>query len=418
MLQEQYKFNFFTDRLMILRNLISLGVALFVSNQVVANDNLSIEIQELKKKITALEEQTKQNNAPELDPQVVQKLNLEFSKGANSVELKPYGFLRLDAAYHIKGSDKMFNRINNVPLDGTLQQSHDRLLFTPTVSRLGLDISKEHNGKEVQAKIEVDFRGGSSQDQLRIRHAYVKLDQWLIGQTTSPFVSTDILPEMLDFQANLGGAMLRNNQIQYQHQIHPHLKTWIALEDGSKGTDDQTRLPAVSAKIQYKGPDNKSVLNARGLLIQKKTSQDDALAWGVGVGGIYHVDERNKIHADYYHVKGDSKYVLYANEGYAIDDQQNIVENEFDSIALGLTHQWSSKWRSTLGFGGMWAQQGDYANLLPSMNKKVLQGWINLYYSPYKLLNYGVEYIYGERTDFNGNEGTDNRIGAMVRYAF
>lgn len=387
-----------------------------------ADANLAAEIQLLKEKLTQLEQQAQvqQTQITQISESAVP---VEKQSAKSNIEIKPYGFVRLDAGYHFEGSDKMFNRINNVPLDNSLESVGGRLFFTPTVTRLGIDVAAQHAEKDIQAKIEVDFRGGTSQDQLRIRHAYLKVDNWLFGQTTSPFVSSDILPEMIDFQANLGGAMQRNPMVQYQYSIHPNLKAWVALEDGSnsKNEDDQTRLPALTAKLQFKADDQKSVLNARTLLLQKKTSEDEALAWGIGLGGIYYLDSKNKFHADYYHVKGDSKYVLYSNTGYVLDQQNNIVENEFDSIALGYTHFWNSQWRSTLGFGGMWAQDGQYAEVrekTQNMNESIYQGWSNVVYTPTKSLTYALEYVYGERKNFQGETGTDNRLEAMVRYAF
>lgn len=278
------------------------------------------------------------------------------------------------------------------------------------------------NDQDILAKIEVDFRGGSSNDQLRIRHAYIKVDNWLFGQTTSPFVSADILPEKLDFMANLGGGIQRNPQIQYQHTIDQNTKAWVALEDGSnsRNVDDQTRFPTLTSKIQIRSDDQKSVLSARALIGQKKTSTDEEIAWGVGLGGIYQIDEKNKLHADFYHVKGDSKYVLFTNDAYVLDVQNNneIITNEFDSFALGLTHTWNSQWRSTLGFGAMLADDGDYANLLPEANESLYQGWVNVMYNPMRALTYGLEYVHGERTTFNDRKGTDSRLEAMVRYSF
>lgn len=374
-----------------------------------AYESFKTELEDLQKKIEKLEAESKVNS----DSIQQQKLSK-----TNDLSVKPYGFIRFDMAYHDQGSDKIFNKINTVPLD-TEKGANGRLLYNVNASRLGVDIQKKINDQDVLAKVEIDFRGGADNDQLRVRHAYVKVDNWLFGQTTSPFVSADILPEMVDFMANVGGGIQRNPMIQYQHNFDANLKSWFALEDGSRGTDDQTRFPAFTTKTQYKLADNKGLVNLRTLLIQKKTTEDDALAWGVGLGGIYQLDANNKIHADYYHVKGDSKFMLFANDGYVLDEEKNIVENEYDSLALGLTHLWNPKWRSSLGFGAMLADdQTEYARLNKKANESLYQGWVNLFYAPNKSLNYAVEYVYGERTNFNDAKGTDSRIEAMVKYSF
>lgn len=394
------------------RNLLALMCCVSAFTQADDTTDINVlknELNALNSKIQSLETQIKSTDQ--------QFKDLSQSK-AKKFSIEPYGYVRVDMAHHFQGADKIFNRINSIPFDDG-HNVNGRTLFNVNASRLGLNIqSTEH--PDVQAKIEVDFRGGSNQDQLRIRHAYVKLDQWLFGQTTSPFVSADILPEKLDFMANLGGAIQRNPMIQYQTTVNDSTQAWIALEDGSKGSDDQSRLPALTTKVQWRAEDRVSVLSARSLLMQKKTSNDDAVAWGVGLGGVLKLDDKTKLHADYYHVKGDSKYVLFANEGYVLDqkDDDQIIMNEFDSFALGITHQWHQKWRSTLGLGLMYAQEEAYAEISPDANKKLHQGWINVVYQPHQALLYGVEYVHGQRESFSNKQGTDSRLEAMLRYSF
>ncbi|OTG90868.1 DcaP family trimeric outer membrane transporter [Acinetobacter sp. ANC 3813] len=383
-----------------------------------ANGNLNTEIEELRKKLEVLEQKA---NVQDQQIKEMTAVKPEAAKPLSGIELKPYGFVRADIAYHFEGSDKIFNKINTVPLNDSTQSANGKTLFNVNASRLGLDLKTKIDQQDVSGKIEIDFRGGSEQDQLRIRHAYIKVNNWLFGQTTSPFVSADILPEMVDFMANVGGGIQRNPMIQYQHQFNKNMSSWVALEDGanSKNLVDKTRLPALTTKTQFKSDDGKSVLNVRTLAMQKKTSSDEALTWGLGVGGVYQIDSQNKLHADYYHVKGDNKFMLFANDAYAVNADKEIIENEYDSLALGFTHNWNSQWRSTLGFGAMRADDGgEYARLMPAANESLYQGWVNLFYSPSKSLTYAVEYVYGERTTFESKQGTDSRLEAMVRYAF
>lgn len=392
-----------------------LSAALFsITAYTHANDH---QVNDLKKELELLQLKVQQLESKSNDAELaIQKINI---KPASNVTFKPYGFVRFDMAHHFQGSDKIFNTINTVPFDNQ-NNVNSKTFYNVNATRLGLDIQGSVEDKDILAKIEVDFRGGSSNDQLRIRHAYIKIDNWLFGQTTSPFVSADILPEKLDFMANLGGAIQRNPMIQYQKTIDKNTKTWIALEDGSntRNTDDQTRFPTLTGKVQIRSDDQKSVLSARALIGQKKTSNDEFIAWGIGLGGVYQINANNKLHADYYHVKGDSKYVLFANNAYVVDNSDEIVANEFDSIALGFTHNWNSQWRSTLGFGAMLAKDNDYAELSPDANESLYQGWVNVMYSPIKPLTYGLEYVHGERTTFSDKKGTDSRLEAMVRYAF
>lgn len=398
-----------------MRKIFSVVVLASLSASAMGTES-DVELSTLKQQLDVLNQKI---NRLENSPQAqIISLNERSNSSAN---FKLYGFLRFDVAHHFEGSDKIFNTINTVPLNDH-NNVNSKTFYNVNASRLGMDVNGQVNDQDVLAKLEIDFRGGSSNDQLRIRHAYIKVDEWLFGQTTSPFVSADILPEKIDFMANLGGGIQRNPMIQYQKEVNKTTKTWIALEDGSnsRNPDDQTRLPTLTAKVQLRSDDQKSVLSVRGLAAQKKTTDDESLAWGIGLGGIYQINAKNKLHADYYHVKGDSKYILFANNAYLIDENQNdeMITNEFDSLALGLTHAWNSQWRSTLAVGAMWAKDGKYAELLPSANKSMYETWVNLMYNPTRTLTYGIEYVHGERKTFDNETGTDSRLEAMVRYAF
>ncbi len=58
--------------------------------------------------------------------------------------------------------------------------------------------------------------------------------------------------------------------------------------------------------------------------------------------------------ANYYHVKGDGRYLLYSNSAYAYDTTtQDINLGEFDSAVIGYQRKWSPILRSTFAIGGI-----------------------------------------------------------------
>ena len=164
------------------------------------------------------------------------------------------------------------------------------------------------------------------------------------------------------------------------------------------------------------------------MMSQKRTTSDDELAWGVGVGAKYELSTKTTLKADYYHVKGDSSLVSWTNAGFSVDANKKIMAlNEFDSITLGVTQQFNPQWRSTLGYGYMKADENQryiqYLSDPTKANKHVWQAWANVFYSPKKPLSFGLEYVYGERQAFaagaNGQDtGEDNRFNAVAMYNF
>lgn len=349
---------------------------------------------------------------------------------ASGAQVQLYGFLRGDASYQAKGGDGIFNRINKVDLEGN-EKNSDRFYSTATVTRLGLDFKAPVQGADVGGKLEVDFRGGSSNDTIRIRHAYLSFNDWLFGQTTSTFLATDLQPEMIDFNSPLGVGTYRTPMVRYSGKFNPELSYSVALE---KGNDDN-RVPALTSKLKYDFDDGKGTTSARVLVIEarskanydqnnKQLSADDAdLGWGIAVGTKYKFTDSLQAMVDYSHVKGDSKFLLYTNNAFNVNPNNfDLNLNEFDALTFGTSYQITSKLRSTLAYGAMFAndanQFAQQASVDTTQNKTLQQGWWNMMYSAVPPVTLGVEYIYGERKTFSGHKGKDNRVGAMARYNF
>jgi hypothetical protein len=68
-------------------------------------------------------------------------------------------------------------------------------------------------------------------------------------------------------------------------------------------------------------------------------------------------------------------------------------------------------------------QSVDYADSLApaniaSFNKQAWSGAANLFYTPLKNIDLGVEYRHGERELVNGAEGSTDRIDVVAKYSF
>lgn len=419
------------------KSLLAVSVAMVISPVYAGTDQAEIaqlrqEVQELR----AMLQQYVQQKAPVqpitqvavmASPQVtettVPKLNL--SKGGAEVNL--YGYIRADASYQAKGASTMYNNISGVPLEHTAEeaQQKDRLHSTVNVTRFGLNFKTPSVAGEVGGKLEMDFFGGTTRDQFRIRHAYITLDQWLIGQTWSTFIAPEYYPETVDAGTFVGSALLRSPMLRYSDNLSAKTSFAVAIEDpkytATSDPDNEMRLPALVGRLNHKF-DNGSLLSGRTFMAEKKTSHDNEWAWGVGLGGKYQLSPQTFLKADYYHVKGDGRFLLWANNSYVIDDKNNIQSNEFDAISAGITHQFNSQLRSTLGYGYMKAKDDNsFAEIQKTnitQNKELWQGWINAMYNPYKPITFGVEYVYGERETFDGRNGIDNRVNMMASYDF
>ncbi|MFV5381869.1 DcaP family trimeric outer membrane transporter [Acinetobacter towneri] len=382
------------------------------------------QIQELRQEVEALKSLIQQQQQVQQQQQTqiaqVQQAKpaapvsaLSSLKSKSGADVSIYGFVRGDANYIIKGADNDFNSAST-----SNEEASDKLRATAKVTRLGLDFNTPVGDNKVGGKVEVDFASGS--DNLRIRHAYLTLNNWLFGQTTSNFLSNHA-PEMIDFNTNVGGGTARVPQVRYNYKLAPATQLFVSAEEGnSSGTDITYRVPNLTAKVTQAYAEGKGSASARALVEHyKATSGDDKTGWGVAAGTNYQVSEPLKVSADVSYVQGNSNYLYGNNSAYVLDANKNIEQNEAIGVQVGATYKFSPQLRSTLAYGALFADDGtDYARLNDGANEKVQQAWINFIYSPVKPVDLGIEYINGERETFKGQKFSDDRVGFMARYSF
>lgn len=433
-----------TTKRIFTKSLIASGLMLAIS-QAYAQDQTEVEqlrqeVKELKTMLQNYVNQPKVQLSPAVVAEPVAKPTNVLNTVKSNTEITLYGNVRADASYQFKGPNSMYNLISAVPLEGTEaeRKNSDKFQSTLNATRFGLNfktpISGDHN---LGGKLEMDFFGGAGRDTFRIRHAYLTYDDWLVGQTWSNFNALEYFPETVDASLSVGGSLTRVPQIKYTVPVDQKLNLAFSLEDSKAetvtrtGTQDFTtdpdaklKFPSATGRINYKF-ENGSALSGRAFLTQKSTNHegdDSFLAWGAALGGKHQITDNTLVRFDYNHIKGDTKNVLWSNMAYVFDSNGKMQENEFDAITVGVTQKISPKLRSTLGMGYMKAKDSNtFAQLVindTTQNKELKEAWINIFYTPVKTLNFGVEYMYGERKTFNDLTGKDNRINFTAIYDF
>lgn len=407
-------------------SLVSTVASIMGANATAATEQQ--QIQQLRQEVAALKSliqqqqhiqvrQQQQINQVAKQPvaETVKQEGLKLTT-ANGAEFKLYGSVRADANYIVEGADNDFNSVAT-----STGASKDKLRSTLKTTRIGVDFSTPLENGKLGAKVETDF--ASSSDNLRIRHAYLTYNDWLIGQTTSTFLSNHA-PEMIDFGTNVGGGTARIPMVRYNHKVAPQTQVMLSLEKGDSSATGSTvkySAPVLAAKVVQGFDDGKGAVSARALVEHYKADvgRDDAMAWGAAVGVNYQVSQPLKVSADYSYVQGDNKYLYGSNTAFALDERAQIEQNEFHAVQVGATYKFSPQWRSTLAYGALFADDGtDYARLNTAGNEQVQQAWLNFIYSPAKPVDLGIEYVNGKRETFKGESFKDNRIGLMGRYSF
>lgn len=383
-----------------------------------ADQTVTTEIEKLKSEVAELRQMLQVQQISETHREMKQEQKLPTVnkwQSKSGAEISLYGFIRGDVAYQFEGAKGMFNSINSVALEGdpNKKSTEDRLDSTLTTTRIGLDFKAPIQDADIGGKVELDFRGGSDKDTVRLRHVYMTYNNWLIGQTTSTFLSTETSPEMLDFNTPLGGGTTRTPMVRYTDKLNDNTQYFVALEKGN----DENRLPAATAKLSHKFAEGAGLVTARGLLQEVRVRDLDdetELGWGIGLGVNYKPVNQLILNANYSHVSGDNKFLLATSDNKRyIKHGNNIELIDFDAFTLGATYKFSPQIRSTLGYGSV-IYDGNNAN----GNDHLQQGWLNVMYNPVKPITFGMEYVYGERETVEGKTGNDNRIEIMAKYDF
>ncbi|OAL84046.1 DcaP family trimeric outer membrane transporter [Acinetobacter terrae] len=415
-------------------NGVAVALATFMMSNTYAGSAEQQQIQELRSELEAVKAWIQQQNLNtpwstnakvKLSPIALNSVSDPSSKTAETSALKwkskggaevnLYGFVRGDVAYQIEGASGIFNSINSVKLedDPTKNSTEDRLDATLTTTRIGLDFKAPIQEMDIGGKIEVDFRGGADKDSIRMRHVYMTFNNWLIGQTTSNFLSTETSPEMLDFNTALGGGTTRTPMLRYSDKLNARTQYFLALEKGH----DENRLPVATAKMSHKFAEGAGLVTARGLLQEvrvRELNDKTELGWGIGLGLNYKPVNQLILNANYAHVSGDNKFLLYTSDNRRyIQRGQEIELIDFDAFTLGATYKFNPQLRSTVGYGSVTYDENNMNG-----NDHLQQGWFNMMYNPVKPITLGMEYVYGERETVEGKTGKDNRLEVMAKYDF
>ncbi|MFN7095869.1 MAG: DcaP family trimeric outer membrane transporter, partial [Burkholderiales bacterium] len=99
--------------------------------------------------------------------------------------------------------------------------------------------------------------------------------------------------------------------------------------------------------------------------------------------------------------------------------EDDLDLNELDSYVIGFSHKFNPLLRMNLAASlFQYADDTAYAKNNPLMNKTLTDYAANIYFTPIKSLDLGVEYHYGNREVFNGSDVDVSRLNLAAIYKF
>lgn len=237
---------------------------------------------------------------------------------------------------------------------------------------------------DVTGFVEIDFfgsatSGGGTEDfsnssNPRLRHAFMKYKNILVGQTWTTFQNTSSLAEAADFGGPLvAAAFVRQVQLRY---TNGGLQLSLENPETRGGTKGDDGMPDLIAKYTVKGDwGNVSVSGLARQLNSAMGNTETAIGYGIA-GRIKTVgkdDFRFQLHG------GETgRYVGVA----AASDMVGENVEETTSVSVAYRHFWNEDTRSTVFFGNTTTEESDIDN----------SHWgINIFKNYTKQLAFGLE---------------------------
>ncbi|MBU2871852.1 DcaP family trimeric outer membrane transporter [Colwellia sp. E2M01] len=284
------------------------------------------------------------------------------------------GYIKVDARYmngNIAANDYFYG-------GGTVLDS-DISNFGISANETRFNTKYTHG--DVTGFIEIDFYGDgvagggneiiSNSSKPRLRHAFVKYKDILVGQTWTTFQNTSSLAEAADFAGPLvASAFIRQGQIRY---TNGGLQLSIENPETYGGVHGDDSIPDFIGKYTFSG--DWGNVSVAGLVRQLQTTGGSETGVGVGVAGRINTfgkdDVRFQVHAG-----NTGRYVGVTAATDVVGDE---VE-ESVSIMVAYRHFWNETLRSSVFYGNTTTDLSDRdrshfgVNLFQSLTKQLSVG--------------------------------------------
>ncbi|MFZ4602596.1 MAG: DcaP family trimeric outer membrane transporter [Caulobacterales bacterium] len=318
-------------------------------------------------------------------------------------------------------------------------------------TRLALSVARTVDAHKLAAYVEGDFQttsspatsvtGGGSERTTNgytfaVRRAYVTFDEFLFGQDWTTFQNVAALPETTDFIGPTEGTVfVRQTQVRWSHPLSKTVMLQLAAENPESATstttaaalveNDQDRAPDFVARLNAKTGFGEFSIAALGrqLSIDTGTVRDEATGWGVSAAGKIPFGAKKR---------DDLRFMVTTGEGIGRYVGLNLAPDaiqvgagpatRLDPVRLTAGFAaariwWTDKTRSTFAYS-IQSIDNDRAITPGLANKETWSAFANLFYSPVKNFDLGIELRHAERETQNGQTGKLDRVHLVAKQTF
>lgn len=340
------------------------------------------------------------------------------------------GFVKVSSAFSTKGTNGIDDALGLYNADLLFAGENKGTRFGISAKETRIFVTYKENGTPIgpiKAYIEGNFgvdgnndgntieAYGSSNHRFVLRHAYIEVGDFLVGQTYSTFLDPVSAPQILDYGGNAASVFARQPQIRFTKRLNDFTFR-ISVENPTSNlgtgliTDDQ-RIPDFVGRVDLDL--DKFHLSVAGILRELRIDNDEfeahARTGGVAVTASKMVfDERLNLMAQY--IRGGighyGSFSAFA-DGIILEDDQGkkyIDPLNFHGVTGSATIYLNNKLSTTVV--GSWTKNLDPGNNTQTLGtghaiEVVKSLHANVYYNITEKLLAGIEYkkLIGELSD-------------------
>ncbi len=338
------------------------------------------------------------------------------------------GYAKLDAIADARaaGDEDQFVT-SSIPV-GSAHRDASNFNLHAKQTRFSFEARRPTSRGNLRFYLENDFFGSSDGYQFRLRHAYGQLGNTYAGYGYSSFMDADSLPDTLDFAGPGGAGYLLVAGIHHSFGLGKGNTLTVAAEDPDSqlaGTTDDAiavnRLPDVTLTARMERDWGHLQLGAvaRSLGYDGDQRDDRRFGGGAQLSGSASVGERDLLLFGLLGGKGLGRYTADLT-GSGLDAVIGL-DGRLHALSLqggfvGYTHYWSPMWRSNLIYGQLTMARN--AALAADAFRQSRYGVFNLIWSPAPSWTMGMELLYGQLEQQDGQRGDTMRLQGSLQYNF
>ena len=339
------------------------------------------------------------------------------------------GYAKVD---FIQDFDGIGNRdqfqANTIPVEGTAAADQGGgTNIHARETRFNVDF-RAGEGHKFRAFFEGDFFGTSNA--FRLRHGYGEFGRVLGGQTWATFMDISARPLTVDYEGPDAEIFVRQAMIRYTRPLSDHWTWAVAVEDpepqfaipGTLTGTQRAEVPDVPTYFRYEKTRGHVQLAAiyRQIRFDGEGGSPDADTSGFGFNGAFKVTTvgKDELMGQLAWGEGIGRYIeaFSGQNADAVLTTGEIDALEAMAAVLGYIHHWSPKAKSGISYA--YAELDDDPGLGATEIARVDDARVNFVYTPYPLIDYAVELLWGSRENQDGTDGDATRLQFAVTYRF